>query len=555
MIRFARLFAAWDRTNSTNRRVTALKEYLESSTPEDAVWATYFLLGNRPKGLVKRKALLSFGIKESGLRDWLFEETYHSVGDMGETITLLLDQKPGAGEDLSLFDAVKRYVLPLQKMNEEEQEALLRDGFYRLPKEARLPFLKLVTGSFRTGVSRGVVIQALAELTGLGKTDIAARLAGTFDPTPEFWARLLAKEASQSDVSQPYPFFLASPLEDTAESLGQPDEWFAEWKWDGIRGQLVKRGGQVYLWSRGEELVTDQFPEIARAGLDLPDGTVLDGEILAMEGDLPRTFQTLQERLGRKNPSRDVLDRVPLTLVCYDLLEVNGKDIRERPLEERRKLLEQLLDEHPTSRFRLSPLVPIFDWDAARALREDSRNRRVEGFLLKRRTSAYQTGRRRGDWWKWKVDPHSFDGVLMYAQAGRGKRATLFTDLTFGVWDESGILVPVAKAYSGLTNEEIAELDRWIRRNIKEKFGPVRSVKPEHVFELAFEGIQASSRHRSGIALRFPRILRWRKDKKIEEADKLSSLQYLLQAEGLLGNVISEEEPVKAAKPAGSGAA
>lgn len=528
MKRFAELFAAWDRTNSTNRRAASLRNYLESASAEDAAWAVYFLLGYRPKALIKRSALFAFGVRESGLPDWLFEETYHSVGDMGETITLLLDQKEGAGEDHTLAEVIRRFVLPLQGRKEDAQEDLLREGFYALPKVARLPFLKLITGSFRTGVSRGVVIQALSDLTGLTKTDLAARLAGTFEPSVEAWARLTAPEAQQVDTSQPYPFFLASPLEEEPEGLGKPDDWYAEWKWDGIRGQLVKRAGKVHLWSRGEELVTDQFPEIAAAGKDLPDGTVLDGEILAMEGELPRPFQTLQERLGRKSPGREIVDRIPLSLVCYDLLEVNGKDIRERPLEERRKLLEQLLGEHPTSRFRLSPLVPLFDWNSARALREDSRNRRVEGFLLKRRSSPYQTGRRRGDWWKWKVDPFSFDGVLMYAQAGRGKRATLYTDLTFGVWNEENQLVPVAKAYSGLTNEEIEELDRWIRRHIKEKFGPVRSVDPFHVFELAFEGIQASSRHRSGVALRFPRIIRWRKDKKIEEADRLRTLQHLL---------------------------
>jgi DNA ligase-1 len=528
MIRFAELFAAWDRTNSTNRRVASLKNFFQQATTSDAVWATYFLLGNRPKGLVKRAALLSFGVKESRLPQWLFEETYRQVGDMGETITLLTDDIEGTGEDFSLTSAIERYVLPLQGMKLDEQEALLRDGYYRMPVIARLPFLKLVTGSFRTGVSRGVVIQALADLTKLAKTDIAARLTGTFLPTPDYWERLIAPEASQLDTSQPYPFFLASPIEGQIENLGSPEEWYAEWKWDGIRGQLVKRAGKLTLWSRGEEIVTEQFPEIALAGKEFPDGTVIDGEIMAMDGELPKPFQSLQERLGRKNPSREMLEKTPLTLVCYDLLEVNGVDIRERPLEERRRLLEQLLGEHESPRFRLSPLVPIFSWDAARALREDSRNRRVEGFLLKRKSSPYQVGRRRGDWWKWKVDPYSFDGVLLYAQSGRGKRASLYTDLTFGVWNEEGVLVPVAKAYSGLTNEEIEELDRWIRRHIKEKFGPVRSVTPEHVFELGFEGIQASPRHKSGIALRFPRILRWRKDKKAAEADKLVTLQHLL---------------------------
>ena len=531
MIRFARLFESWDRSNSTLRRTAALKDYFEGLDARDAAWATFFLLGQRPKGVLKRASLLAFGIEESGLPAWLFEESNQMVGDMAETITLLLDQKPSREEALSLNDTIERFVLPLQA--NADPLALLREGFYSVPKVARLPFLKLITGSFRVGVSKGLVVKALSDLTGLAKTEIAARLAGQFQPTPEAWERLVAPTGGEKDASQPFPFFLASQLEGGPSSLGQPEDWFLEWKWDGIRGQLVKRAGEVHLWSRGEELVTSQFPEVEVAGKIFPDGTVIDGEILSLENGIPRPFNHLQERLGRRSPGKDMLAKVPVVMIAYDLLEIGGKDIRDQPLSKRRAWLEDLVRDRPQTAIHLSPIVQPKDWEEAARLREESRDRRVEGFLLKRKSSPYQTGRKRGDWWKWKVDPFSFDAVLLYAQAGRGKRASLYTDLTFGVWDEEGKLVPVAKAYSGLTNEELGTLDHWIKRNVKEKFGPVRSVEPAQVFELAFEGIQESKRHRSGIAMRFPRILRWRKDKKPAEADTLASLRKLL-AEGKL---------------------
>jgi DNA ligase-1 len=352
---------------------------------------------------------------------------------------------------------------------------------------------------------------------------------GNWEPTPDFYRMLISQDTEDADISRPYPFFLAHPVadeDDPSGDLGDLAQWQVEWKWDGIRAQLVCREGQVFLWSRGEELVTDAYPEVAEMAESLPDGTVLDGELLAWKGNEVQPFGQLQQRIGRKRLTKNLLEDVPVTFMAYDVLEFNGEDIREQPLEDRRRLLETLHVEHVA--FRLSPLVDAVSWDELARLRGESRDRKVEGFMLKRRGSPYRVGRKRGDWWKWKIEPYTVDAVMIYAQRGSGKRASLYTDYTFAVWDDDGELVPFAKAYSGLNDAEIRELDNWIRNNYRERFGPVRSVPPHHVMELGFEGIQRSKRHKSGVAVRFPRILRWRKDKPIEEADTLAMIKQLL---------------------------
>jgi DNA ligase-1 len=388
---------------------------------------------------------------------------------------------------------------------------------------------KLITGAFRVGVSRLLVQRAVANVAGLEPRVIAERMTGEWQPTPERYTALVAPEAGASHLGQPYPFFLAHPLQDAPASLGAAADWMAEWKWDGIRGQLIRRAGQTFVWSRGEELVTERFPEIARAGAKLPDGTVLDGEILAWSGDAVLPFAMLQKRIGRKQVTAKVLAEAPVAFLAYDLLELEAIDIRDRPLEVRRQALTAIVNYAADPALRLSPVVSAAAWDALAELREQSRGRGVEGLMLKRRDSPYGVGRTRGDWWKWKIDPYSVDAVLVYAQRGHGRRASLYTDYTFAVW-EGDALVPFAKAYSGLTDEEIREVDGFIRRNTVEKFGPVRSVRPELVFEIGFEGIQRSTRHKSGIAVRFPRMLRMRRDKRVEEADRLETLRTLAAA-------------------------
>jgi DNA ligase-1 len=395
-----------------------------------------------------------------------------------------------------------------------------------LERLQRFILLKLVTGEFRVGVSQTLVVRALAQASGLAATTIAARLMGDWSPTSEWFASLLSHEQRDDDRSRPYPFYLASPFDGDPAALGDPSDWLIEWKWDGIRAQLVRRAGTVHLWSRGEELITHRFPEIAAAATRLPDGTVLDGEVLAFRDEAPLPFAALQQRIGRQKLVAQMVRAVPVVFMVYDILEDEGRDVRAKPLAERRERLLQLLTAEGV--LRVSPLVTANSWQELAALRADSRARGVEGLMIKRRASPYGVGRKRGDWWKWKIDPYTIDAVLVYAQPGSGRRASLLTDYTFGVWDE-GELVPIAKAYSGLSNEEIDEMDRWIRRHTRERFGPVRHVEPTHVFELGFEGIARSGRHRAGIAVRFPRMLRWRRDKKPEDADTLESVRRLLE--------------------------
>jgi DNA ligase-1 len=454
-------------------------------------------------------------------------ETYAAVGDMAEIIALLVDQVTGAERepDVPLAEWVEQRLLPLARMEHAAQRALIAGWWRALPRTERFVLNKLLTGEFRVGVAQTLVVRSLAEAVGAEPTVIAARLMGDWTPTPDWFRTISASQPSAADASQPYPFFLASPLEDPPGSLGARDEWLVEWKWDGIRAQLVRRGGQTWLWSRGEELITLRFPEIAAAATNLPDGTVLDGEVLAFTEDRPMPFSALQQRIGRQKQIAQVMRAVPVVFMTYDVLELDGVDVRDRPLDWRRAALEPLVDD--VGVLRLSPLVSAESWDALTALRLESRTRRVEGFILKRRDSTYGVGRRRGVWWKWKIDPLTIDAVLIYAQPGSGKRASLLTDYTFGVWDGDR-LIPVAKAYSGLSNAEIEEMDRWIRRHTRDRHGPVRVVDPVHVFELGFEAIGESTRHRSGIAVRFPRMLRWRRDKPAAEADTLDALKALM---------------------------
>jgi DNA ligase-1 len=521
---FAELYAALDETTKTNEKVAALRNYLAIAPPEDAAWAVNFLIGRRPKRLLESRKLAAWAIEEAGVPEWLFGECYHAVGDFAETIALLLPPAE-TSTHLPLHYWVEERMLPMREASDETRRAWLVSAWREMDERQRFAWNKLITGEFRVGVSQSLVVRAVAEAAGVSAEVIAHRLMGDWQPTPEFWKQLLASEARDADVSRPYPFFLAYPLEGPIEDLGPVGEWQVEWKWDGIRAQLIRRQWRTFLWSRGEELITDRFPELEALGALLPEGTVIDGEVLPWKNGEPLPFAQMQRRIGRKILGNRILSEVPVVLLAYDLLEHNGEDVRDRPLEWRRAELEALAP--PESALVLSPIVQAESWDALKLLREESRARKVEGFMLKRRGSPYRVGRRRGDWWKWKIQPHSVDAVLIYAQPGSGRRASLFTDYTFGIWDE-GKLVPFAKAYSGLSDEEIREVDAFVRRNTIEKFGPVHAVKPELVFELAFEGIQRSTRHRSGIAVRFPRMARWRRDKKPEEADSIDTIRALL---------------------------
>jgi DNA ligase-1 len=527
---FAELYAALDETTKTNAKVEAMVDYFRRAPRDDAAWAVYFLIGRKPRQVVPTAKLRAWAAAEAGISDWLFEESYHAVGDLAEAIALILPE-PSRSSDLPLRAWVEERLLPLREADEETQRAAMTRYWSEMDGRQRFVWNKLITGAFRVGVSQLLVTRALARLSDTDAPTVAHRLMGDWEPTPHFFERLLSNEVEDADVSRLFPFCLAHPLEGDTAALGPISEWQVEWKWDGIRGQLIRREGQTFLWSRGEELVTDRYPELAEVGRYLPDGTTIDGEILAWKDGRVLPFAMLQKRIGRKTLSNAILSEVPVALIAYDLLEYQGEDIRGRPLEERRSRLEEVVRAYGwDGRLIPSPILEAESWDALAALRETSRERGVEGMMLKRRGSIYRVGRVRGDWWKWKVNPLSVDAVLIAAQRGSGKRASLYTDYTFGVWS-NGRLVPIAKAYSGLTDEEIRRVDRFVRANTVDKFGPVRSVKPELVFELAFEGIQRSTRHKSGVAVRFPRIARWRDDKVASEADSLAALQALLPEE------------------------
>ncbi|HEY4556496.1 MAG TPA: ATP-dependent DNA ligase [Lysobacter sp.] len=528
MKRFAALYRELDRATATLDKRAALADYFRRTPPEDAAWALWLLSGGKLARIANTRELREWLCEATGTATWLVDESHAHVGDLAETLTLLMDEPDRPAADVPLSVWIEQRLLPFAGRDVPLRREAVMAGWRTLCSDERFVFNKLLTGALRVGVSQRLVQQALSDLSGIDIARIAQRMLGAWTPSPGFLRDLLTDEELPGDREQPYPFFLASPLEADPSTLGAVGEWLLEWKWDGIRLQLIRRAGEVALWSRGEERLDGRFPEIEASAATLPRDCVIDGELLGWrEGDeQPLPFTALQTRIQRRKPGAKTLADTPARVLAYDLLELDGIDLRERPLVERRAMLVQLLDAHSDPRIQASPQVPAHSWDEAAAQREASRARCVEGLMLKRLTSTYQSGRRRGDWWKWKVDPLTIDAVLIYAQSGSGRRSTLFTDYTFALWDGDA-LVPVAKAYSGLDDKEILALDRWIRSHTLERFGPVRSVEPVHVFELGFEAVNRSTRHKSGIAVRFPRILRWRHDKPAREADRIDTLRAL----------------------------
>ncbi len=547
---FAEMFTRLDQTTRTSAKVEALAHYFAEAPEDDRLWTIALLSGRRPKRVLNATILREWAANHAQIPPWLFEECYPIVGDLAETIALVLPPN-SRRSDLSLSHWIGE-IRRLTSLEEAARKALILDAWDKLDATERFLFNKLLTGGFRVGVSRKLMTRALAQATGIDEADLAHRLLGDWTPDSTTYQRLILAPDPEDGLSRPYPFYLAYQLEEAPDApgsdlpgsdasgtnqpqtnaLGPVTDWLAEWKWDGIRGQLVRRGGLHHVWSRGEELMTDRFPDLSPARDFIPDGTVLDGEILAWAGDAPLPFAALQKRIGRKTVPKKLLAETPVILLAYDLLEWQGQDLRDRPLAERRTLLSDLTGNLPEGApIRLSPPVEAEDWRGLAAQRARSRDIGAEGLMLKRLDSPYLVGRKKGDWWKWKVDPLSIDAVMIYAQAGHGRRANLFTDFTFAVWDGDA-LVPFTKAYSGLTDAEFRRITQWVRKNTLERFGPVRSVKPEHVFEIHFEGIQKSPRHKSGVALRFPRMSRWREDKPPAEANTLQDLRDLLAAFG-----------------------
>ena len=548
MNQFAQLYQQLDQASGTKAREEALRHYFANVSSAEASWAIYVLAGgkinagkNRLASTTELRAWLSALVQ---LPDWMVDDCYRQVGDLAETLALLVEaehrhldaplsnnqeesqwQLPTS--DSSLLAWIENFLLPLAHEPVEMRQRAIQTAWLQLSAWPRFVFNKLLTGSLRVGVSKRMLQNSLAPLAGIPAADMAHRLIGEWQPIPAAYDALMHPDLGAQDLNKPYPFYLASPLTDVPEALGAASDWLCEWKWDGIRVQLIRRAGQApYLWSRGEERMDGRFPELEEQALHLPAGVVLDGELLAWDDRmaLPRPFVALQKRIQKRVPSAKLRSEVPVRILFYDLMEFDGVDWRDRPLQARRQALAALLETTKAHSLQISPEVVCDEWAQLPELRDQAAAKNAEGLMLKLRSSPYLEGRKRGAWWKWKVDPFTIDAVLVYAQSGSGRRSTLHTDYTFAVWNEAGVLVPVAKAYSGLTDAELSKMDKWIRSHTIERFGPVRSVQPEMVFEIAFEAVNRSSRHKSGVAVRFPRILRWRDDKKAADADNLSAL-------------------------------
>ncbi|MEP3372988.1 MAG: ATP-dependent DNA ligase [Maribacter dokdonensis] len=535
MRNFAQLIKTLDSTNKTTVKVQALTDYFLKADDADKVWTIAILSHRRPPRPVNTTLLRTWASELANIPLWLFEESYHIVGDLAETIALVI---PAADQssDKSLTDFLQE-MIALKKKTEEEKRAYLYENWSVLNYYERFVFTKLITGGFRIGVSQKLMTRALAKATQIDEDILAYKLMGNWDPNKITFQQLILEENESDYLSKPYPFYLAYAIEGEVSELGDIQEWSAEHKWDGIRSQVILRNNELFVWSRGEELVTDKYPEFEKFIGVIPNGTVIDGEILPFPKGGIGTFNDLQTRIGRKNVTAALIKKVPVILKAYDILEWEGEDIRQLPFIERREILEHLF-KNVTEQSRsdvplhLSKTMYFNSWEEMAEERDRSREMHSEGLMLKRKDSPYLVGRKKGDWWKWKVDPLTIDAVLTYAMRGHGRRSNLFTDYTFALWkdNEEGEkeLVTFAKAYSGLTDAEFRKLDAWIKKNTLERFGPVRSVTPHHVFEIAFEGIALSKRHKSGVATRFPRMLRWRKDKNIHEANTLDDLKAMI---------------------------
>ncbi len=541
---FARLYLDLDAANATSEKVEILERFFEQADPADAAWAIAIIAGQRPRGGASTRVLRELAAEVSGYPPWLIADCYAAAGDLSEAVALLIPDhanEPRPPES-SLAEVINDSVAPLARSSDADRKRIIRRAWSRFSADERLVYHKLIRGGFRIGVGKKLLTRALANLAGVEPGVMAHRLAGSIRPDPGFYESLFAR-SDQSDADRPYPFFLAHTLVSDPHELGERDEWLAEWKWDGVRAQLIKRRGRVSLWSRGEEIVTLAFPEIAAPAAGLPDGVVLDGELLIWSGEKPAPFSRLQTRLNRNvAPTHQLalFQRDAAVFLAYDLLEANGEDQRERPLRERRAALAETIHDLGDGAIRLSEPIEAESWTRLAQLRDQSVARGAEGLMLKRKDSTYGVGRtkdsgRAAGWLKWKIDPCTVDAVMIAAQLGSGRRASLYTDYTFGVWDDRNgarQLVPFAKAYSGLTDAEIEEVDRWIRAHTTGRTGPVRTVEPARVFEIAFEGARESSRHKSGVAVRFPRILRQRPDKEPHEADTISALKSLIEERG-----------------------
>ena len=528
---FAELVTELSSSTKTNDKLQSLVDYFATGPDEDKVWVIALFSGRRPRRSVNLKLMRQWCIELAQIPDWLFTECHHTVGDFSETLALLLSETETLQRKNQNLSYYLQKLISIEKEDEAVKKNFIVESWQQMNAEEKFVFNKLITGAFRIGVSQKTIVNALAKVVNVSPSIIAHRISGNWDPLTTSFNELLSENAAVTDFSKPYPFYLAYAIDDSVESLGARELWQAEWKWDGIRGQMIKRNSELFVWSRGEELMTDKFPEYFILKDLLPDGVVLDGEIIPAIDGKPLPFAVLQTRIGRKNISKKQLQEAPISFFAYDLLEYSYEDWREKPLIERRNKLEEILSPIQNKAIQISEVIDFNSWNDLGELRKKSRDKNSEGIMLKRKDSVYKVGRKRGDWWKWKIDPLTIDCVMVYAAKGSGRRSNLYTDYTFAVKDGNE-LITFTKAYSGLTDKEFAQIDYFVKRNSLEKFGPVRTVKPELVFEIAFEGIAASNRHKSGVALRFPRMNRWRKDKTVDEINTLDDLKEMLRLYG-----------------------
>lgn len=526
MKHFAELISTLESTNKTNAKIDAMVHYLHTAPENDKLWFLALFTGKRPKRPVNTNLLKHWALEITGLPEWLFLESYSSVGDLGETLSLILP--PPVNDIQKSLSQWMTELISLKYQTDDEKKTYVTESWNGLDYTERFIFNKLIGGSFRIGVSKKLLISALSKYSEIDSSQLMHSIMGKWNVDEMNFEDLISGININPDNSKPYPFCLAYPLEKEIQDLGIPEDWQVEYKWDGIRGQLIKRNGEIFIWSRGEELVTPQFPELLNALETFEGNFVIDGEILAVLNDEVLNFNELQKRLNRKTITPKMLREIPVKAFVYDILEFNNEDLREKPLSERRQILEKLLLANPSESIIISEMIAFDKWESLIEVREKSRENNSEGLMLKLKNSSYHTGRKKGEWWKWKVDALTIDAVLIYAQKGSGRRSGYYTDYTFAVKKDNQ-LVTIAKAYSGLTDKEIMEVSRFVTKNAIEKFGPVRTVKPELVFEIAFEGIGFSNRHKSGVALRFPRIVRWRRDKKIDEIDDIEEVKKLIK--------------------------
>jgi DNA ligase-1 len=528
---FAELVTELSSSTKTNDKLQSLVDYFASAPDADKVWVIALFSGRRPRRAVNSRLMREWCLEIIDIPDWLFTECHATVGDFSETLALLLSDVEIAGSQNENLCFYLEKFIEIEKEDESIKKKFIVESWQQMNSKKKFVFNKLMTGSFRIGVSQKTIVNSLAKTVNLTPSVIAHKISGSWDPVTTTFGELLGENASITDFSKPYPFYLAYAIDENVETLGDTNLWQAEWKWDGIRGQMIKRNNELFVWSRGEELMTEKFPEYYILKDLLPDGIVLDGEIIPAVDGKPLPFAVLQTRIGRKNISKKQLQEAPICFFVYDLLEYNNEDWREKALSERRKKLEEIILPVQNKTIQLSPVIDFNSWDELASLRRTSREKNSEGIMLKRKDSAYKVGRKRGDWWKWKIDPLTIDCVMVYAAKGSGRRSNLYTDYTFAVRNGDE-LITFTKAYSGLTDKEFAQIDYFVKRNSIEKFGPVRTVKPELVFEIAFEGIAASNRHKSGVALRFPRMNRWRKDKTVDDINTLDDLKEMLRMYG-----------------------